>query len=83
MEQAFEDGYVTTTGLAITKVLPPMPIFGGGTVNREAKKNTVVEKLQNFFSKFFGLFNGGFDQPKVVKYEQERGLEGLIAAEEQ
>lgn len=81
MEQAFEDGYVTTTGLAITKVLPPMPIFGGGNVNREAKKNTVVEKLQNFFSKFFGLFNGGFAEPKVVSYEMGEETLGLMAAE--
>jgi len=81
MDQAFGDGYVTTTGVAITKVLPPMPIFGG-QVNREAKKNTVLDKLQRFFSKFFGLFNGGFEQPKVVKYEQEFGFEGLMAAEE-
>lgn len=61
MDQAFEDGYVTTTGVAITKVLPPMPVFGGGATNREAKKNTVLEKLQKFFSRFFGLFSGGFE----------------------
>lgn len=60
-----------------------MPIFGGGNVNREAKKNTVVEKLQNFFSKFFGLFNGGFAEPKVVSYEMGEETLGLMAAEKQ
>ena len=81
MDQAFDDGYVTTTGVAITKVLPPMPVFGGGAANREAKKNTVLEKLQNFFSRFFGLFDGGFSEPMTIKYEQEHDFEGLMAAE--
>ena len=53
--QSFADGYVTTTGIAITKVLPPMPIFGGGTANREKKKQTVLNKLTDFFNKFFGI----------------------------
>ncbi|MBR5082033.1 MAG: type I restriction endonuclease subunit R [Bacteroidales bacterium] len=81
MDQAFDDGYVTTTGVAITKVLPPMPVFGGGAANREAKKNTVLEKLQSFFSRFFGLFDGGFSEPVIIKYEQEHDFEGLMAAE--
>lgn len=55
IEQSFSDGYVTTTGLAITKVLPPMPIFGGGANNREEKKNTVLEKLTAFFNKYFNV----------------------------
>ena len=81
MDQAFDDGYVTTTGVAITKVLPPMPVFGGGAANRETKKNTVLEKLQSFFSRFFGLFDGGFSEPITIKYEQEHGLDELMAAE--
>lgn len=55
IEQSFSDGYVTTTGIAITKVLPPMPIFGGGGVNREEKKNTVLEKLTAFFNRYFNV----------------------------
>ena len=53
ISQAFADGYVTTTGVAITKVLPPMPLFGG-KVNREEKKRTVIERLQGFLKKFLG-----------------------------
>ena len=83
MDQAFDDGYVTTTGVAITKVLPPMPIFGGGAANRETKKNTVLEKLQNFFSKFFGLFSGGFFKPTPVQYIQEEDVELPMAAEKE
>ena len=55
IDQSFADGYVITTGIAITKVLPPMPLFGGGKGNREAKKNTVLEKLTAFFHKYFNL----------------------------
>lgn len=55
MDQAFEDGYVTTTGVAITKVLPPMPLFGGGGNSREKKKETVLGKLKAFFEKYFNL----------------------------
>lgn len=51
IEQSFVDGYVTTTGLAVTKILPPMPIFGGG--NREEKKENVLTKIQAFFNKYF------------------------------
>ena len=52
MDQSFADGYVTTTGVAITKVLPPLPIFGGV---REAKKQTVLDKLCAFFTKYFNI----------------------------
>ena len=52
---SFADGYVTTTGLAITKVHSPMPIFGGGSINREMKKNKVLAKLTAFFNKFYNV----------------------------
>lgn len=55
IDQAFEDGYVTSTGLAITNVLPPMPLFGGGKANREKKKETVLTKLTGFFNRFFNV----------------------------
>lgn len=32
-----------------------MPIFGGGGVNREEKKNTVLEKLTAFFNRYFNV----------------------------
>jgi hypothetical protein len=46
---------VTTTGVAITKVLPPMPIFGNAAEKREIKKRTVIEKLTLFFNKYFSI----------------------------
>lgn len=91
VKQAFADGYVTTTGVAITKVLPPMPIFGGKG-NREEKKNTVLEKLSAFFNRFVSIANGDFGDEKKsdmiplhpVDYldEASRDKERSIAAEE-
>lgn len=50
---SFRDGQVRTTGTDIDKILPPMSRFGGG--NRQEKKKSVVEKLQTFFERYFGL----------------------------
>lgn len=55
MQQSFEDGFVTTSGLAVTKLLPPMPIFGAGAGKRAEKKKSVIEKLEAFFKKYFNL----------------------------
>jgi type I restriction enzyme R subunit len=55
MQQAFEDGYVTTTGLDVTKILPPMGIFGGGAAKRAEKKKKVIALLEAFFKKYFNL----------------------------
>lgn len=54
MAHAFEDGQLSTVGTSITKILPPMPLFGGGG-KRNQKKKTVIEKLQAFFNKYFDL----------------------------
>lgn len=53
IESSFRDGLVRTTGTDIDKILPPMSRFGGG--NRQKKKKTVIEKIQNFFERYFGL----------------------------
>lgn len=54
ISHAFEDGQLSTIGTSITKILPPMPLFGGGG-KRNQKKKTVIEKLQAFFQKYFEL----------------------------
>lgn len=51
MEDSFEAGEIKTTGSDIDKLLPPVSRFGGG--NRAKKKETVIEKLKNFFNMFF------------------------------
>lgn len=54
VNNAFQDGVVKTTGTDIDKILPPMPIFGSGG-KRAAKKKSVIEKLKEYFERFFGL----------------------------
>ncbi|MBQ3769124.1 MAG: type I restriction endonuclease subunit R [Prevotella sp.] len=55
MAQAETNGYVTSDGLAITRVLPPMPLFGAGAGNRAKKKQTVLERLKAFFVKYSNI----------------------------
>ncbi len=53
IESSFRDGQVRTTGTDIDKILPPMSRFDGGS--RQEKKNSVIEKIQSFFERYFGL----------------------------
>ena len=53
MESSFRDGSVKTTGMDIDRMMPPISRFGSS--NRAAKKQTVIEKLQAFFERFFGI----------------------------
>lgn len=53
VENAFRDGEIKTVGTDIDKLMPPVSRFGGG--NREAKKQTVIDKLKAFFERFFGI----------------------------
>ncbi len=55
LDNAFRDGVIKTTGTDIDKVLPPMSRFGGG--NREQQKNSIIEKLKEFYEKYFGLID--------------------------
>ncbi len=53
VDNSFRDGTLKTTGTDIDALMPPVSRFGGG--NRAEKKQTIVEKLQKFFEKYFGL----------------------------
>ena len=53
IENAFRDGAVKTTGTDIDKLMPAVSRFGGG--NRAAKKQGIIEKIQVFFEKYFGI----------------------------
>ena len=53
MENAFREGEVKTVGTDIDKILPPVSRFGGG--GRAKKKQSVIEKLKDFFEKYFGI----------------------------
>ena len=54
VEAAFRDGAVSTSGTAITRILPPVSRFspsGGHAV----KKQAVIDRLLAFFDRYFGL----------------------------
>ena len=59
INNAFRDGFVQSTGTAITKVLPPVSRFSP-TGERTRKRDTVLEKLSAFFSKFWDISGGRF-----------------------
>ena len=54
MDNAFRDGFIQTTGTAITKVLPPVSRFTP-TGDRTKKRETVIEKLTAFFNRFWNI----------------------------
>ena len=54
IDDSFEQGEITTTGVGITRILPPMPVIGAKG-KREAKKQTVIQKLQSFLQKYLGI----------------------------
>lgn len=57
IENAFRDGNVQTSGTAITKIMPPVSRFNPNQ-SRGKKRETVLDKLSAFFSKFFDISSG-------------------------
>lgn len=61
MRRAFQEGQVQEDGTDIVKILPPMPLFGAaansGASARQQKKQTVIDRLKDFFSRFFDISN--------------------------
>ena len=53
IDNSFRDGVLKTTGTDIDKILPAVSRFGGG--NRAEIKQRVIEILQSFFEKYFGI----------------------------
>ena len=53
LENTFRYGEVKTVGTDIGKIMPPMSRFGGS--NRTKKKQIIIEKIQRFFDKYFGI----------------------------
>jgi len=56
---AFRDGYLQSTGTALSKVLPPVSRFNP-TGDRTKKRESVLEKLSAFFNKFWDISGGRF-----------------------
>ena len=54
MARAFLEGYITETGTGIAKILPPSNPF---LPESGEKKQTVIDKLKAYFSRFFNLLS--------------------------
>ena len=54
VNDCFDMGYLQTVGVAITKILPPMPIFGKGNLRKE-KKQKVIDRLTEFFNRYLNI----------------------------
>jgi len=54
IDNAFRDGSISTTGTAITKILPPVSRFSK-TGERTKKRETIIEKFTRFFERFFDI----------------------------
>ncbi len=54
IRKSFEQGRVETNGTEISDMLPPMSMFSEDN-NRQVKKNRVLDKLIEFFDKFFSI----------------------------
>lgn len=59
IQRSFEQGRVETNGMEVSNILPPMNMFTP-TNDRQEKKNKVIDKLLEFFDKFFSLSNNKF-----------------------
>ena len=59
IQRAFEQGRVETNGTEVSNILPPMNMFTP-TNDRQQKKNNVIDKLIDFFDKFFSISDNRF-----------------------
>jgi type I restriction enzyme R subunit len=69
MRRSFMDGYVTETGTGIAKILPPTNPF---LPESGEKKQTVIDKLKAFLSKFLNTSDSYL--PKLVDVEDDTEL---------
>lgn len=59
IQRSFEQGKVETNGTELGAILPAMNMFTPNN-DRQQKKNKVIDKILEFFDKFFSLSNDKF-----------------------
>jgi len=72
IQNSFLNGYVASSGTDIAKIMPPMNPFSK-TVNREEKKQSILEKIKVFFDRYYDLVGAlaGVDTAAVKGVKQE------------
>ena len=59
IQRSFEQGRVETNGTEVSTILPPISMFTPNN-ERQEKKNKIIDKLLEFFDKFFSISNNKF-----------------------
>ncbi len=75
IQRAFMDGYVTETGTGIAKILPPSNPF---LPESGEKKQTVIEKLKEYLSKYLGTTDENYHSRKLRHVEEDLGLRNML-----
>lgn len=83
IKKSFDKGSVETDGTGISSVLPPMDMFAKDR-SRLKKKNIVIDKLIDFFDKFFSITNKSLFTKKEIEYKKDENNEEkqLMVAED-
>lgn len=55
IDEAFKIGEIRESGTSIVDIMPRVSMFGNKGNSRADKKSSIIEKLLNFFNRFFGL----------------------------
>ncbi|MDE6235922.1 MAG: type I restriction endonuclease subunit R [Muribaculaceae bacterium] len=61
--QSFRNGEVSESGTGIADILPPISRFGKAGAKRAEKKKNVIQRLKDFFDRFFDISGGNFFNP--------------------
>lgn len=61
--QVFRDGEVKDGGTALADILPPMGLFGNAGAKRAEKKKNVLQRIKDFFDRFYDISGGNFFNP--------------------
>ncbi len=81
IKSSFEKGRVETDGTEISSMLPAMDMFSKDK-SRVKKKNVVIDKLLDFFDKFFSITSNSIFTKKKIEYkvdEDESNGELMVA----
>ena len=82
IQRSFEKGSVETEGIEISSMLPPMSMFSKDKA-RLKKKNKVIEKILNFFDKFFSITSSSSPKNEVTYIvSDEKGDEQYLMVAE-
>lgn len=79
IEDCFKNGEVKIIGTDIENIMPSISRFGNN--NKAEKKQTIIEKLQGFFERFFGIGDSNFTKKEetVLHYDASAAPVGMVA----